>query len=193
MYWADQIVEKLKERNLPLEWVDDMKTPSGFAHVGSLCGPLFNSVLYRCLTDLKVKTKFSFVINDFDPADELPPECRESLKEYLGFPLRQVPSPEKNFDSLGSFLASDFIKTFRELGVEAEIFSSWDLYHQGKFDEVIKMALDNAEKIQEIYGRVSGSKKKEAGWLPFQVICEKCGKLGTTKVYKWDKKLDGKN
>lgn len=189
MYWADQIAQELKKRNLSLEWIDDMKTPSGFAHVGSLRGPLLHSLMYRCLTDAKIKTKFSFVINDFDPADELPPEYKESLKQYLGFPLCQVPSPDKNFDSLGSFLADDFIKTFKELGVEAQILSSWDLYHQGKFDEVITIALNNAEKIQDIYCQMSGSKKKEIGWLPFQVICEKCGKLGTTKVYKWDKKL----
>ncbi|MCX6704939.1 MAG: lysine--tRNA ligase, partial [Candidatus Woesebacteria bacterium] len=73
-----------------------------------------------------------------------------------------------------------------EFGVKAEFLSSWDLYHQGKFDEVIKLALDNSEKIQNIYQKVSGSAKKEAGWLPFQVICEKCGKLGTTKVFAWD-------
>jgi lysyl-tRNA synthetase class 1 len=60
------------------------------------------------------------------------------------------------------------------------------MYHQGKFDGVIKEALDNAEKIQDIYQKVSGSQKKEQGWLPFQVICEKCGKLGTTKVFAWD-------
>jgi len=48
--------------------------------------------------------------------------------------------------------------------------------------------LDNAEKIQDIYQKVSGSQKKEAGWLPFQVICEKCQKLGTTKVFAWDGK-----
>ena len=24
------------------------------------------------------------------------------------------------------------------------------------------------------------------GWLPLQVICEKCGKIGTTRVFKWD-------
>jgi lysyl-tRNA synthetase class 1 len=46
-----------------------------------------------------------------------------------------------------------------------------------------------SEKIQDIYQKISGSQKKASGWLPFQVICEKCGNLGTTKVFAWDGKL----
>src|SRR3989344_4526505 len=36
MFWADKVAEDLKKRKLPLEWVDDMKTPSGRIHVGAL-------------------------------------------------------------------------------------------------------------------------------------------------------------
>ena len=103
-------------------------------------------------------------------------------------PLKLAPSPDPKFKSMADLFGSDFINSIKSLGVEAEILSSWELYHQGKFDGVIKEALDNAEKIQDIYQKVSGSQKKEAGWLPFQVICEKCGKLGTTKVFAWDGK-----
>jgi len=197
MYWADKIAKQIIESgkyksNLSLRgkpyWVDDMKTPSGFAHVGSLRGPIIHSLIFRALKDAGVKAKFTFVINDFDPADELPPEFKKELKEYLGFPLRKVPSPEKVFDSLGGLLAGDFVKTFQSLGVEAEILSSWDMYHEGKFDVVIKEALDNAVRIQDIYKKVSGSQKKEKGWFPFEAICEKCGKIGTTHTFAWNGK-----
>ena len=60
------------------------------------------------------------------------------------------------------------------------------MYHEGKFNEVIRIALDNSDKIQDIYEKVSGSQKRSSGWLPLQVICEKCGKVGTTKVTDWD-------
>lgn len=189
MYWADEIVKKVisSKKHKPY-LVDDMKTPSGFAHVGSLRGPLIHSVLYRALKDLNVKAKFTFVFNDFDPADDLPSEFKEKLKDYMGFPLKKVPLKNNKFKNLGDFLANDLKSTMNELGVEAEYLSSWDLYHQGKFDEVIKLALDNSEKIQEIYSKVSGSNKKKQNWLPFQAICEKCGRIGTNKVYKWDGK-----
>src|SRR3989344_322496 len=170
-------------------WVDDMKTPSGFAHVGSVRGPLIHSVIYRALSEAtKEKVTYTFVHNDFDHADELPHEFKGELLKYMGFPLRQVPSPVKKFGSLGELLADNFETTIKSLGVEAEFVSSWDMYHEGKFDEAIKQALDSSEKIQDVYQKVSGSRKKEQGWLPFQVICESCGKLGTTRVHAWDGK-----
>ncbi|GAH08703.1 unnamed protein product, partial [marine sediment metagenome] len=42
--------------------------------------------------------------------------------------------------------------------------------------------LKNADKIRKIYLKVSGSKKPQ-DWYPFQVICPKCGKIGTTRVF----------
>ncbi len=187
MHWADKVAKTIiNSGKFKPFWIDDMKTPSGFAHVGSLRGPLIHSTIYRALTSAGAKSKFTFVFNDFDPADELPLEFKSKLSNYLGFPLRLVPSPEKGYDSLGSFLADDFKNVLSTLGIEASYLSSFDMYKKGKFDEVIKIALDNAEKIQDIYAEVSGSKKKEQNWLPLQVICENCGKLGTTRVFAWD-------
>jgi lysyl-tRNA synthetase class 1 len=190
VYWADKIAKEIvASGKFKPFWVDDMKTPSGFAHMGSLKGPLLHSVIYRALKEAtKEKVTYTFVHNDFDHADELPPEFKKELIEYMGFPLRKVPSPDKKYASLGELLANDFERTLESLGIEADFISSWDLYHEGKFDEVIREALDSSEKIQDIYQKISGSRKKEQGWLPFQVICENCGKLGTTRVFAWDGK-----
>jgi lysyl-tRNA synthetase, class I len=187
MFWADEVAQKIIEsgKYLPY-WVDDMKTPSGFAHVGSLMGPVIHSMIFRALKDAGKEATFTFVINDFDPADDLLPEIRGTHEQYLGMPLSLAPSPDAKFKSMADLFGNDFINAIRSLGVEAEIVSSWEMYRAGKFDGVIREALDSAEKIQDIYQQVSGSQKKESGWLPFQVICESCQKLGTTKVYAWD-------
>lgn len=186
MFWADLLAEKIiKSGKYKPYRVDDMKTPSGFAHVGSLMGPVIHSMIFRALKDAGEDATFTFVINDFDPADDLLPEIRGTHEQYLGMPLKLAPSPDPKYKSMADLFGGDFIDSIKSLGVEAEIVSSWELYHAGKFDEVIKQALDNAEKIQDIYQKISGSKKKEAGWLPFQVICENCHKLGTTKVFAW--------
>ncbi|KKU63514.1 MAG: Lysine-tRNA ligase [Candidatus Woesebacteria bacterium GW2011_GWC2_47_16] len=190
MYWADKIAKEIiSSKKYKPYWVDDMKTPSGFAHIGSLRGPLIHSLIFRALkASTKEKVTFTFVFNDFDHADELPPEFKEELGKYMGFPLRKIPSPSKEFNSLGEFLSHDLKKSMEALGVEAEYLSSWDMYQEGKFDGVIREALDSAEKIQDIYEKISGSKKREQGWLPFSPICENCGKVGTTKAFAWDGK-----
>ncbi len=45
MFWADKVASELKERKKPLEWVDDMKTPSGRVHVGALFGVVFHDLV----------------------------------------------------------------------------------------------------------------------------------------------------
>ncbi len=194
MYWADRVAKEIIDSGKYKQsfsakkpyWIDDMKTLSGYPTIGSLKGPVFHDLIYKALKHAGKDAKFTYLWNDFDPIDELSPEYKEKMSKYLGFPLRAAPSPVKGFPSFGEYFAVDFKKVLDSLGIEADYLSSWDLYHQGKFDEVIRIALDNAEKIQDIYEKVAGSKKREQGWLPFQVICESCGKIGTTRVYEWD-------
>ncbi len=187
MHWADRIAKEIvKSGKYKPYWVDDMKTPSGYAHIGSMLGPVMHSAIYRALKDLGKDVKLTYVFNDFDVADEFPAILKDVLDGHQGKALKMIPSPSPNFDNLADFLADDLKKSIEYLGFEAEYISSWELYKAGKFDEVIKIALDNSEKIQDIYKKISGSQKKESGWLPFQVICEKCQKVGTTLVYAWD-------
>lgn len=187
MFWADALADEIiKSEKYKPYWVDDMFTPSGFPHVGSLRGPLVHDTVYKVLKGKNQEVKWTYVMNDFDPIDGLPPEMQEEFSKYLGLPLRKAPSPEKGYESFGDYFAKDIQKVLKDMGVEAEYLSSWDMYHAGKFNEVIKIALDNSEKIQDIYEKVSGSKKRDKGWLPLQVICENCGKLGTTRVHDWN-------
>lgn len=192
MYWADKVAKEIIESGKFKPYlVDDMFTPSGFPHIGSLRGPIVHDLIYKALKDKNVDVKFTFVINDFDPIDGLPPSMEEEFSKYMGLPLRNAPSPVEGFSSFAAYFADDYKNSMKSLGIEPQFLSSWDMYHEGKFDEAIKLALDNAETIQDIYAEVSGSKKRESGWLPLQVICENCGKVGTTKVNDWDGKTVG--
>ncbi|MCL4359781.1 lysine--tRNA ligase [Patescibacteria group bacterium] len=186
MFWADAVAQKIVETGKFVPYhVDDMFTPSGFAHIGSLRGPLVHDIVYRALLDRGVDVTFTFVLNDFDPVDGLPPELM-SLSSELGKPLRLARAPDNAETTFAEYFTNDFKKVLTSLGVSATFLSSWDMYHAGKFDVVIREALDHADLIQDIYQRVSGSKKREKGWLPLQVVCENCGRLGTTRVHGWD-------
>lgn len=187
MHWADKVAKQIiASGKFKPYWVDDMKTPSGFAHIGSMLGPIVHSTIYRALKDAGKAAKLTYVFNDFDTADEFPAEFKDQLAGNEGKVLKMIPSPDPKFKNFADFIANDLKKSIEYLGFEGEYVSSWELYHKGEFDGVIKEALDSAEKIQDIYEKVSGSKKRQSGWLPFQVICENCQKLGTTKVFEWD-------
>lgn len=188
MFWADQLAEKLKKRKLPLEWVDDMKTPSGKIHVGALRGVIIHDLIFRALVNANVKAKYTYVFDDHDPMDALPASLpREKFEKYMGFPLNKVPSPEPGFASFAEYYAQDFIDVFTKLGAYPQIIWASQLYQNGKMDEVLKECLDKAEIIRKIYQKLAGAKRGK-DWYPFHVICERCGKIGTTKVYDWDGK-----
>ncbi|MDO8619254.1 MAG: lysine--tRNA ligase [Candidatus Daviesbacteria bacterium] len=189
MYWADKVAKEIIDSGkFKPYWVDDMWTPSGYLHIGSLKGPIVHDLITKALKHLRQEVTFTFVFNDFDPIDGLPEDLQEEFSKYMGLPVKSAPSPVKGYDSFADYFAKDAEKVFNAVGINAQYLSSWDMYHAGKFDEVIREALDNWEKIQDIYQKVSGSQKKESGWLPLQVICENCGKLGTTRVHNWDGK-----
>src|SRR3989344_4709429 len=109
MFWADRIAKQIMDsgKHKPY-WVDDMFTPSGFAHTGSLRGPLVHDIVYRALRDAGAQAKFTYVFNDFDPIDGLPSELLNNFTKYLGFPLRQAPSPDGKAKSFAHFFSDDF-------------------------------------------------------------------------------------
>lgn len=185
MFWADILAKNFKNRDSYL--VNDAKTPSGKVHVGSLRGVLIHDFVHKSLLNLGKKSHYTYHFDDFDPMDGLPVYLdQEKYKEHMGKPLKDVPSPEGE-GSYAEFYAKDFQKVFNSLGAEPEIILASELYSSGKLDKAITIALDNAEKIQEIYHNVSGSQKK-SGWLPFQPVCQNCGKIGTTLATNWDGK-----
>lgn len=62
-----------------------------------------------------------------------------------------------------------------------------DIYRSGKFNEAIDIILRNAATVRRVYKEVSNSDRSE-NWFPFQTVCEKCGRIGTTEVFAYDGK-----
>lgn len=186
MIWVDREVKRLKERKFPLEWVDDMKTPSGRIHVGSLRGVIIHDLLYKALLENGVNAKYSYVFNNMDPMDSIPSYLDQKIwGKYSGQPLCKIPSPEKGFGNFGEYYAKEFIEVFNLLNCYPQIIWSSDLYKSGKMNDSIKLFLDNADKVRDIYKRVAHA-ERDPDWIPFNPICEKCGNIGTTNSYKWD-------
>ncbi|MDD5469512.1 MAG: lysine--tRNA ligase [Candidatus Peribacteraceae bacterium] len=195
MTWADDIVAQITERfakeikaGKPLILRDE-KTLSGRVHIGSLRGVVIHGLLAQVLKEKGIDCTFKFEMNDFDPMDELPAtlERRDEFKKYMGQPLYTVPSPvagEKNYPSV---FGNELKGVVEPLHLPIDYYELAPLYRTGKFNDVIREALNHAKEIRAIYKEVSGSVKPE-DWYPLQVVCEKCGKIGTTQVTGWDGK-----
>ena len=185
MYWADKLALDLKNRGP--QRVDDAKTPSGIIHVGSIRGVIIHDLAFKALVFAGVKTRFTYIFDSIDAFDRLPIYLDPKIYEpFLGVPLYKMPSPENTAQDYAAYYALKFQKVFNALGANPEILWSHELYLQGVFNKQIILSLENAEKIQDLYQEISGSKKREQNWLPFQPICERCGKIGTTIAQNWD-------
>jgi len=186
MFWADEVALELKKRKLPLEWVDDMKTPSGKIHVGALRGMVIHDLAYKSLKDAGVNAKYTYIFDNHDPMDSLPIYLpKEKFEKYMGVPLYKIPSPEIGFENYAEFYAKDFIDVFTKIGCEPEILWSTELYLSGKMNDSIKEVLDKADKIRKIYEKMY-KKELPKNWYPFQPYCPNCGKVSTTSATSWD-------
>lgn len=187
MFWADRLANEIVERfgtGKPI-LIRDEKTPSGRVHVGSMRGVAIHGVIHEALTEQGVANEFTYEFNDMDPMDGFPEYLPEEFRQYMGKPLRSVPSPEPGYENFAEYFAQEFKTVITNAGFTPTFYNVSELYFSGKMDGVIREALDHAADIRRIYREVSGSKKAD-DWYPLSVICENCGKVGTTKVFAWD-------
>jgi lysyl-tRNA synthetase class 1 len=168
--------------------INDSKTPSGRVHVGALRGVILHDAVFRALKNRGVPARYLFGVDDYDPLDELPAGQAEFFTPYLGAPLCNVPAPAGSpATDMSEHFIGEFFDVFRELGVEAEHYRMRDQYRSGKMNESIHQILSHADVVRRVYKDVSGSEKSEH-WHPFQAICERCGRVGTTEVVAYDGK-----
>jgi lysyl-tRNA synthetase class 1 len=104
----------------------------------------------------------------------------------MGIPIYIAPSPDGK-GTFGEYFGNKLLKIFKTLGINAEIYLASVYYKKGVYNDAIKVVLDNAQKVRKVYEDMY-KKQIAKDWYPLQVICPKCGKLGTTKVTGWDGK-----
>lgn len=193
MSWVDPVIDEIKTRFADeilkgkTLVIRDEKTLSGPVHMGSLRGVAIHGLISQVLTQQGIKNEFLFELNDADPMDGLPVALEKTHKQYMGKPLFTVPPHKEGFENFPMVFGEEFKGVVEALKFPIKFYTVRPLYVAGKFNDVIKDALDNASAIRKIYKEVSGGGKPD-DWYPLSVICEKCGKIGTTQVTGWDGK-----
>jgi lysyl-tRNA synthetase class 1 len=183
MDWADELAARVSGAQV----VNDSKTPSGTVHVGSLRGPVILDVIVRALRANGLETTLLYGVDDLDPMDAQALLTPDAIEREMGRPLAHVPDPAGDCHaSYARHFAGMFIETFAGLGIHPDRYY-WmsDIYPTGAMDPYIRIALDRAALVREIYRRVANVQHPES-WHPLGVICPTCGKVGTTIVTAWD-------
>ncbi|HJW20805.1 MAG TPA: lysine--tRNA ligase [Candidatus Limnocylindrales bacterium] len=181
--WADELAGRVSGPQV----VNDSKTPSGTVHVGSLRGPVILDVICRALRAAGHATAFLYGVDDLDPMDAQALLTPDAVEREMGRPLAHI--PDQAGDGHASYArhhAGIFIDTFARLGIQPDRYY-WmsEHYAAGDMDPYIRIALDRAEVVRTVYRRVANV-QHPATWHPVSVICETCGKVGTTIATRWD-------
>jgi lysyl-tRNA synthetase class 1 len=186
VFWADEIAAAARGPQV----VNDSKTPSGTVHVGSLRGPVVVDTIARALRDAGVPAELRYGVDDLDPMDAQALLTPDAIDRFMGVPLSVVPDPAGDcHPSYARHFAGAFVDTFDGLGIRPDVYY-WmsEVYGSGAMDRYIRAALDAAATIREIYRRVANVNHPDE-WHPLFVICDSCGRIGTTIVTGWDGEL----
>ena len=199
LFWADKLADDIIQREkysyldkpYKLPKVSRIKTSSslsGVLHIGRLTDMIRGEAVYRALKDKGINSEFIYVAEDMDPLRKIPKGIPSEYRDYIGVPVTDIPDPYGCHKNYGEHHIADFFKVFADfVEDEPRKLSMREEYIKGNFDWAVKEALEKSDLIREIINSFKTDPLPE-DWIPYQVICEKCGKIMTTKVTGYDGK-----
>ncbi len=184
MHWVDVYAEKLLKLS-DSHLVQSGTGISGQPHLGSASDIIYADGIHKAIIEQGGKSKAIWIMDDMDGFRKVPGQVPKDFKQYLGLPAADLPCPDGCCGSFVEHFTRPFLKNLERIDVRPEAISVAGMYKDGKYDEVIRTALEKAEEIKTILYEVSGSKKAD-DWLPFFPVCEQCGKVLTTQAYAYE-------
>ncbi|MBI2971472.1 MAG: lysine--tRNA ligase [Candidatus Aenigmarchaeota archaeon] len=184
--WADKITSELINRG-NRHVLHGMWTPSGFFHIGNARTELLMQALVKqVLAEQGADVTHNFIFDNFDDFDKVPAGFdAKRFAPHLGRPLREVPSPDDNFGSWAEYLESHIINYAELFGAAPNFISMYDEYKHGRYDEAVRIVLNNARQVRDIWVRITKSDKPE-NWIAVMPVCEGCSRSSTTTALAWD-------
>jgi lysyl-tRNA synthetase class 1 len=178
VHWADVVAQKLLERG-PSHRIASGTSISGRIHLGNAGDVIYADGIARAVEEAGGQAQVVWIADDVDPLRAVPEQMPASFTEHLGKPVCDLPDADGCHERLTDHFIAPFLESLKALGIEPVEKRGSRMYAAGEYDEAIQTALRLANDIARILERVSGSKKPE-GWLPFDPVCENCGRIATT-------------
>ena len=82
-------------------------------------------------------------------------------------------------------LEKPLFKVLDAYGIEITPKSGFDMYKNGDYLESIRVSLEKHNEIKAIFDQYRREPLADH-WLPYNPICEKCGRVNTTEAYDFD-------
>jgi lysyl-tRNA synthetase class 1 len=188
--WYDKMAQKVitRERKLGRS-LDPVRTEMGIAasglpHIGNLSDAARSFSVTLGLRVQDINSELIAFADDKDGLRKVPAGMPKSLEEHLGRPVTDIPDFYGCHKSYGEHMTLLLRQALDKCGIEYKFISGAEVYRQGLFNEEIRTILVNAKRIGEIVKEEVGQ-EKFLGALPYFAVCEKCGRIYTTKAYQF--------
>ena len=179
MHWADVIADKLIKKYKKHVLATGI-TPSGPIHIGNMREVLTTDAIYRALIDKEADAELIYIADNYDHLRKVYPFLPAEYEKYVGKPLAEIPCPCGGHKNYSEHFLQPFLNVLDKLGIHPRVYKAYDMYKEGMYSEYIQIALDNTERIKKIIEKIS-KRDLPKNWIPFNIQCENCGRLTTTK------------
>jgi lysyl-tRNA synthetase class 1 len=193
--WYDMMAKKVIDRERQLgRNMDKVRTEmglgaSGFPHIGSLGDAARSYAVTLALKGLGFNSELVAYCDDKDGLRKVPVGLSKDLEKYLGYPVSSIPDPFGCHESYGKHMSSLLLESLDKCGVEYRYFSAKEVYEKGLLLNEIRTILLNAKKVGEIVKEEVGQ-ERYTEVLPFFPVCSNCGRIYTTRAFKFEPKTD---
>jgi lysyl-tRNA synthetase class 1 len=193
--WYDMMAKKVVDRERQLgRNTEKIRTEmglgaSGFPHIGSLGDAARSYAVTLALRNMGFNSELIAYCDDKDGLRKVPAGLGKDLEKYLGYPVSSIPDPFGCHESFGKHMSSLLLDSLDKCGIEYQYFSAKEVYEKGIILPEIRIILANAAKVGEIVKEEVGQ-ERYIERLPFFPVCAKCGRIYTTKAYKFEPKTD---
>lgn len=158
--------------------------PSGLPHIGTFSEVARTTWVRYAFEHLTGwPTELIAFSDDMDGLRKVPLNMpqQEMLTENLGKPLCTIPDPFGESDSYSAHMNNKLKEFLDSYHFDYKFQSSYEAYTRGDFNEGLAIIL---QKVDDIKSTILPTlrEEKRVDWSPFFPICEKCGRISSTRV-----------
>ena len=158
--------------------------PSGLPHIGTFAEVARTTWVRQAFEfQTRLETELIAFSDDMDGLRKVPLNMpqQKMLQENIGKPLCRIPDPFGECESYSAYMNQKLKQFLDNYGFDYTFQSSQEAYTRGDFNSGLAVILQKVEAIKAII-LPTMSKEKRRGWSPFFPVCEKCGRINSTRV-----------
>lgn len=191
MHWAEQIAQKIIDRNPNKEEYVCAAgiSPSGSIHIGNFRDIATSYFVAKSLRKMGKKAKLLFSWDEFDRMRKVPVNVAAvngDMEKYIGCPYVDVPNPFPDSDAknYAEYFEREFERSLNKFGIQMEFRHQAEMYRSGKYKDEVLLSL---KKRGEIFDIIDSHRTQEAqegereAYYPVSIYCPVCGR-DTTKI-----------